>query len=153
MLTEEQLKDIILGVVGKESILEYYARVGFFGKNGELELYIRTDDAGFIPHFHIIYIRTDDAGFIPHFHIRDAATQGERLNTCIEISTNKYFLHGGYSDTLNTKQRKALAEFMESSCDEHFENNYEKVVYEWNSNNSSMNVVYNGSIPNYREIE
>lgn len=137
MLTEEQLKDIILGVVGKESILEYYARVGFFGKNGELELYIRTDDAG----------------FIPHFHIRDAATQGERLNTCIEISTNKYFLHGGYSDTLNTKQRKALAEFMESSCDEHFENNYEKVVYEWNSNNSSMNVVYNGSIPNYREIE
>ena len=137
MLTEEQLKDIILGVVGKEPILEYYARVGFFGKNGELE----------------IYIRTDDAGFIPHFHIRDAATQGERLNTCIEISTNKYFLHGGYSDTLNTKQRKALAEFMESSCDEHFENNYEKVVYEWNSNNSSMNVVYNGTIPNYREIE
>jgi hypothetical protein len=137
MLTEEQLKDIILGVVGKESILEYYARVGFFGKNGELE----------------IYIRTDDAGFIPHFHIRDAATQGERLNTCIQISTNKYFLHGGYSDTLNTKQRKALAEFMESSCDEHFENNYEKVVYEWNSNNSSMNVVYNGTIPNYREIE
>lgn len=137
MLTEEQLKDIILGVVGKEPILEYYARVGFFGKNGELE----------------IYIRTDDAGFIPHFHIRDAATQGERLNTCIQISTNKYFLHGGYSDTLNTKQRKALAEFMESSCDEHFENNYEKVVYEWNSNNSSMNVVYNGTIPNYREIE
>lgn len=137
MLTEEQLKDIILGVVGKEPILEYYARVGFFGKNGELETYIRTDDAG----------------FIPHFHIRDAATQGERLNTCIQISTNKYFLHGGYSDTLNTKQRKALAEFMESSCDEHFENNYEKVVYEWNSNNSSMNVVYNGTIPNYREIE
>ena len=137
MLTEEQLKNIILGVVGKEPILEYYARVGFFGKNGELE----------------IYIRTDDAGFIPHFHIRDAATQGERLNTCIQISTNKYFLHGGYSDTLNTKQRKALAEFMESSCDEHFENNYEKVVYEWNSNNSSMNVVYNGTIPNYREIE
>ena len=137
MLTEEQLKDIILGVVGKEPILEYYARVGFFGKNGELE----------------IYIRTDDAGFIPHFHIRDAATQGERLNTCIQISTNKYFLHGGYSDTLNTKQCKALAEFMESSCDEHFENNYEKVVYEWNSNNSSMNVVYNGTIPNYREIE
>ena len=137
MLTEKQLKDIILGVVGKEPLLEYYARIGFFGKNGELE----------------IYIRTDDAGFIPHFHIRDAATQGERFNTCIQISTNKYFLHGGYSDTLNTKQRKALAEFMESSCDEHFENNYEKVVYEWNSNNSSMNVVYDGSIPNYREIE
>lgn len=138
ILTEEQLKDIILGVVGKEPILEYYARVGFFGKRNELE----------------VYIRTDDAGFIPHFHIRDTATQGDDFDACVELATNKYFTHGSHSDMLNSRQRKALAEFMEGQCaNPKWENNYEFAIDMWNANNSSMNIEYNGIIPNYREIE
>lgn len=135
-LTEEQFKKIILGVVNTEPLLEYYARIGYFGRKNEFE----------------VYIRTDDPGYIPHFHVMDSATQGKNFDACIELSTNKYFSHGGHVDTLNSRQRKALAEFMESPCDKYFENNYERTVYEWNSNNSNMNVEYTGEIPNYREI-
>ena len=137
ILTEEQFKNIILGVVGKEPLLEYYARIGFFGKKNELE----------------VYIRTDDPGYIPHFHIRDTATQGKKFDACVELSTNKYFSHGCHTDTLNARQRKWLAEFMESKCNNpKWENNYEFAIDMWNANNSSMNIEYNGTIPDYRII-
>ncbi len=137
VLTEEQLKTIILGAVGKEPLLEYYARVGFFGKRNELE----------------IYIRTDDAGYIPHFHIRDTATQGKKFDACIELAENKYFSHGSHTDTLNARQRKWLAEFMEGKCQNpKWENNYEFAIDMWNANNSQMNIEYNGTIPDYRII-
>lgn len=45
-----------------------------------------------------------------------------------------YFLHGGCTDTLNSSQRKCLAEFMEAPK-EYFGNNYGATVYAWNSNN------------------
>ena len=55
---------------------------------------------------------------------------------------------------LNSRQRKALAEFMEGQCaNPKWENNYEFAIDMWNANNSSMNIEYNGIIPNYREIE
>jgi hypothetical protein len=113
-----------------------YARVGFL-KNLE------------------VYVMTDDPGYIPHFHIRDAATKGKEFDTCVEICTNKYFCHGQHTSKLNAQGRKALAEFMEGKCSNNkYENNYELTVDMWNLNNSSVTIEYQKGqeIPNYRQI-
>ena len=135
ILTEEQLYNIICGVVGDDSSLMEYARVGFI--DNKLE----------------VYVMTDDPGHVPHFHLRDVKTKGQEFDTCIEIMRSKYFIHGHHNDTLNAKGKKALAEFMEAKCpNEKYENNYELTVDMWNMNNSSMNVPYvkGQEIPNYR---
>jgi hypothetical protein len=136
LMTEEQLHGIIRGVVSDDSMLLEYARVGFL-KNLE------------------VYVMTDDPGYIPHFHIRDAATKGKEFDTCIEICSNKYFCHGRHTSRLNAQGRKALAEFMEGKCsNDKYENNYELTVDMWNLNNSSVTIEYQKGqeIPNYREI-
>lgn len=137
VLTEEQLLNIIRGVVSDDSHLMEYARVGFMDNGLE------------------VYVMTDDPGHIPHFHLRDIATKGQEFDTCIEIMRNKYFIHGHHMSKLNGRGKKMLAEFMEAKCpNTKYENNYELTVDMWNMNNSSMNVEYvkGQPIPNYREL-
>ena len=139
VLTEEQLRDIICGVISDDSNLMEYARVGFVGDKGGLE----------------VYVMTDDPGYIPHFHVRDYKTRGKEFDTCIEIQRNKYFIHGHHSGKLNAAQRKSLAEFMEGPCQNgKYGSNYELTVDMWNLNNSNANVEFDGeTIPDYRTIE
>ena len=144
-LTEEELhemvKDSTKKILEDSGMLLEMARVGYMGKKGEFE----------------VYVRTDDPGNIPHFHLRDSATQGREFETCIELKKNKYFLHGGYTGVLNSSQRKCLADFMESP-NQFFGNNYGATVYAWNTNNSSENIEIekdgHGAIimPDYRTI-
>jgi len=125
-------------MMSHHELLEYYVRLGFIGSNGDLE----------------VYIMTDDLGYIPHFHIRDRTTRGKYFNTCIELSTNRYFMHGSHKSKLNAKQMEELAEFIESPCKTgKYKSNYELAVDMWNLNNSNVNIEFNGSIPNYRIIE
>ena len=94
---------------------------------------------GFMGNFDVI-VNTDDMGYIPHVHIVDKATRGGQFDTCIRLETNRYFLHGGHKDTLNSKQRKMFNDL-------------------WNDNNSDSYVQIredaNGNVlmPDYREIE
>lgn len=102
-----------------------------------------------------VYVRTNDPGYIPHFHFRDAATQGEKFETCIQLRTNKYFHHGNYTATLNSKDRKTLANFMESINPSLNMTNYKATCILWNMNNSSDNITEEemNVIPDYRNIE
>ena len=144
-ITEEDLHKIVndatQNVLEESHLLFEMARVGYMGRRGEFE----------------VYVRTDDPGHIPHFHLRDSATQGREFETCIELKTNKYFIHGGYTDTLNSSQRKCLAEFMEAP-NQYFGNNYGATVYAWNTNNSTEHIEIvkdvRGDIimPDYRTI-
>lgn len=137
-ITEKELRDIIRRAVNEEiELITEYARVGFIGGKNNLE----------------VYIHTDDPGYIPHMHIRDYATKGKVFDACVELGENKYFSHGSHKDKLNAKQRKDLADFMESPCiNPKFSNNYELAVDMWNLNNSSQRVEFNGTVPNYRTI-
>lgn len=139
-IIDESIKQVI---TEKRSLLAEMARIGFIGKKGELE----------------VYIRTNDPGNIPHFHVRDTSTMGTEFETCVRIQTNAFFLYGRYKDTLNSAERKALAEFMEApDVDGHFSSNYSATIYEWNKNNSNVKIQIqhdeNGNeiIPNYRTI-
>ena len=49
-IIDESIKQVI---TEKRSLLAEMARIGFIGKKGELEVYIRTNDPGNIPHFHV----------------------------------------------------------------------------------------------------
>ena len=126
--------------IEQDMILEM-ARVGFMGQ-------------------YEIYVHTDDPGYVPHVHIRDTATKGHKFETCVKLKSNEYFLHGKYTDTMNSTMRKNFAEFMESRCViDRYDTNYELAVDMWNLNNSKESVVIprdeNGDIiiPNYRTIK
>lgn len=140
ILSEEQLRAIICGAISQDNNLLEYARVGYIGKNNDLE----------------VYVMTDDPGYVPHFHIRDVKTRGSEFDTCIEIGRSEYFLHGHHKCKLNSNGRKELAEFMKSACpNAKYETNYELVVDMWNMNNSNMLVEYTGkeNIPDYNQLK
>lgn len=139
-LTEDELISIIkegvsLALSKENGRLNEMARVGFFDE-------------------YEVYVHTDDAGHIPHFHLRDSATQGRMFETCIELKTNKYFHHGAHQGVLNSGERKDLAEFMESMNTKLNMTNYKATCILWNMNNSKDNIEVNDNmiIPNYREL-
>lgn len=102
----------------------------------------------------IIYIRSNDAGNIPHFHIVDKQTLGKDFHTCVEIKTNKYFHHTGKEDILNSKQRKNLNDFFKQKHKSAKLNltNWEYCLILWNDNNSNMNIPEDLEQPDYTEI-
>ena len=98
-----------------------------------------------------IIIRMNDPGNIPHFHIVDKTTLGSKFHTCIKIETAEYFHHTGKEDTLNTKQRKLLVNYL-SSKNRRGDLNWEYLVTTWNYNNSSVLVDENIPMPDYTKL-
>lgn len=100
-----------------------------------------------------IYVRSDDAGNIPHFHIVDTPTLGARFHTCVEIKRNRYFHHTGKEDNLTPKQLKMLNEFFKERYRNKGFSNWTWVLLNWNSNNSKMEVNELQDQPDYTTIE
>lgn len=103
-----------------------------------------------------IYVNTDDAGKIPHFHIRDRA-EWSKFHSCIRLDCAEYFLHAGKEDTLNAAQRKELQQFMEAEVSQikykgKFANNWELCCFLWDINNSDVILDDNISMPDYRTL-
>lgn len=96
------------------------ARVGFFGRSREYE----------------VYVRTDDENQEPHFHIRDIYTEAD---TAICLQSNRYCKHP------NTEPHifkygflELLYSFMNEPCKSpRYADNYEFAVIMWNMNNHS----------------
>lgn len=100
-----------------------------------------------------IYVRSDDPGNIPHFHIVDTQTLGAHFHTCVEIKTNRYFHHTGKEDVLSSKQRKELNSFLKSRYKNKGFSNWSWVLINWNGNNSDMLVNELQDQPDYTNIE
>ena len=138
-MVEEAAKQVL----HEREILNEMARVGYI--DGQLE----------------VYVKTNDGRNVPHVHIRDANTQGRLFETCVELARNKYFLHGNKNDILNKKQCKDFNKFMHDEIHTRTYNGtmYEFAVDMWNSNNSNVNieVQYDTEdkpiIPDYTNIE
>ena len=108
---------------------------------------------GYVSNKYEIYVNTNDAGSIPHFHYRDS-TDWDKFHTCICIESATYFIHGNKQDTLNSKQKQQLQEFMQSKVQlskyaDKFTNNWELVCFLWDMNNSSTTISDDVSMPNY----
>jgi hypothetical protein len=106
----------------------------------ESQLLTEMDRVGFLDELEIC-VYTDDPGNVPHVHIRDVATRGKLFDACVKLEYPEYFDHGCHTDTLNSKQKRELDEFMNSAPAKGvFKTNYEKAVYMWNDNNSNKDV-------------
>ena len=124
------------------NVLEEMARVGYMSPKFE------------------VYVYTDDPGYIPHVHVRDTNTKGKEFETCVRLDMPNYFLHGKRQDKFNASQKCDFAMFMEAPCrNTKFANNYEFAVDMWNANNSQQNIILqyyrNGDpiMPDYRDLE
>ena len=108
-IIEEPIKKAIGDIRSARS--DEMARVGFI--NGALE----------------VYVWTDDAGKIPHVHVRGTNSNGDEFETCVKLQENDYFLHGHYTDTMNSKQRKEFDAFMRAKpSTPKYDTNYELAV-------------------------
>ena len=118
-----------------EQMLTEMARIGSLG---ELSMYVRTNDPGNYPHFHII----------------DENTMGQQFHCCVRIDCAQYFKHTGKEDVLNSSKRKELVEFLTSASeDEPEKTNWQVVLVEWNRNNSNKKVPLDLTMPNYKDLK
>lgn len=99
----------------------------------------------------IIYVRSNEGGNIPHFHIVDKQTFGSKFHTCVKIENATYFHHTGKEDVLNSKQRKRLVEFLSKDFDEDT-TNWEYLIMTWNANNSSTKLSKRMQMPDYTNL-
>lgn len=106
-----------------------------------------------------IYVNTDDAGKIPHFHLR-CINEWNKFHSCIRVESAKYFLHGSKDDKLNSKQRKELQKFMlEPSTAKLYDengnriNNWQYICILWNDNNSDVMISEDAIQPDYTQLK
>ena len=99
-----------------------------------------------------VYIDTDNGGNYPHFHYR---TKGScDFHTCIKIDKAEYFIHTSKENKLNFRQRKELVRFLKApNKSTKFKNNWERLVADWNSNNSTVEVDEDLEMPNYLNLK
>lgn len=97
-----------------------------------------------------ILVRTNDPGKLPHFHIID---KNKKFNNegCIRIDIPEYFDHGGKTMHLNSKQRKDLIDFLNKPYRNKKLNitNWDYLVLLWNDNNSDIEIDDNVEMPDY----
>lgn len=101
-----------------------------------------------------IYIRTDDPGKIPHMHIWDRNSKGEKFHTYVRLDRAEYFHHTGKEDTLDSKQRKELVNFLKKPYKNKKFNgtNWEYLLIQWNENNSDIEIDIDSKMPDYSQL-
>ena len=124
---------------------EEIARIGYFGRQNKYE----------------VYVKTDDWGYLPHVHIRSVETKGHKFESCVQLKDNSYFLHGQYGDVMTPAMQRSFEEFMHQEIHHgRFKGTmYEFAVMMWNFNNASetFEAQYddenNVVIPNYSNMK
>ena len=103
-----------------------------------------------------VYVHTDDAGKIPHFHIRKYGQNNQfEWETCVKFEAAEYFLHGKYKDKLpDAKTAKLLDEMLRqiNPKDRHGSTYWETAVDAWNNNNSDVELPIDIKQPDYSRL-
>lgn len=116
----------------------------------DVQLLLEMARVGYFSDFEV-WIRTDDPGNIPHFHVWDKNSKGGLFHACVQILKPEYFHHTGKEDEFNAKQKKELIQFLNSKPlkAKRYKTNWEFIVTLWNVNNFSMEVPEDLEIPDY----
>lgn len=95
-------------------------------------------------------------GTIPHFHFRNLQNGKQG---CIKLLTNEYFFHGQYTDTLNSKERKLLVNFLKSEPKKQYQKifaegltNFDVLCLLWDMNNDDEISLNDVKMPNYLDM-
>ena len=103
-----------------------------------------------------VYVHTNDAGKIPHFHIRKYGSNNQfEWETCVKYDSANYFVHGHYDDKI--PDRKIIKELdkMLRTIDKKDRNNrtyWQKAIDAWNDNNSDVELDLNLEQPDYTKL-
>jgi hypothetical protein len=119
----------------------------------EQELLLEMARVGFFSDFEV-WIRTDDPGNIPHFHVWDRNSKGGLFHTCVKIESPEYFHHTGKEDVFNSKQKKELIEFLNAKPlkAKWHPTNWDFIITLWNANNSNTEVDEKQPISDYTTL-
>ena len=101
-----------------------------------------------------VYVRTDDEGKIPHFHVRKYGRNNDsEWDVPIKYESAEYFHHGYYTDIISTKVAKQLnAMLKENNPKDPGRTYWESAIVAWNSNNSDVELPITLEQPNYGTI-
>lgn len=100
-----------------------------------------------------IIVRSNDPGKLPHFHIIDT-NKNSNNEGCIRIDEPYYFDHNGKAMHLNSTQRKELIAFLSEPFRKPKFNgtNFEYIVQLWNINNSDVEIDDDIEMPDYSKL-
>lgn len=120
--------------------LNEMAKIGTFGnkvgERGNYEVWVYNKEGDGIPHFHIV-------------------NSEENFSCCIKILEPDYFIHTGKEDTLNSKLKKALINFLTSKHRKRKTiTNWEYICMCWDDNNSNYELpeeIYD-NMPDYTKL-
>lgn len=101
-----------------------------------------------------VYIRTDDSGNVPHFHIRKYGKDNVYdWETCIKFKSCEYFLHGDYKDKISSSLAKKLNYMLKQNNPKDPGRTYwQTAIIAWNNNNSKENLSIDLNQPDYSKI-
>ena len=137
--------------MSEKALIENWAKIAEDQYNEQLLLEMAR--VGFFSNFEV-WIRTDDPGNIPHFHVWDQNSKGGLFHTCVKILEPEYFHHTGKEDVFNSKQKKELIEFLNAKPlkSKWHPTNWDFIITVWNANNSKFEVPEDSPIPDYTKL-
>jgi len=100
-----------------------------------------------------VFVNTDDEGYIPHFHIRSNDKHVKWFETSIRYDSPQYFFHEGKEEYLDSQEREMLNDFFKQKVkSKKFREftNWQLAIFEWNKNNSKMQLDEDLPIPDYK---
>lgn len=99
-----------------------------------------------------LVIWTNDAGWIPHFHIfNNPNPKKATFDACLKLETPEYFKHGHHTDVLNSKQMKSLIKLLNTKMETGI-TRWQNLISNWNDNNSNQTIPYDTPIPDYLSL-
>ena len=90
-----------------------------------------------------------DEGTLPHFHL---ISESDGFYSAIRLDVPEYFLHGKYSDTLNSSEKKALQKFLSKDAEYEDTSNWRFLRMAWNSTSNMKYLCKVETIPDYRDL-
>lgn len=85
-----------------------------------------------------VYVYPNDSGQKPHFHF---ILRSNKVEGCIRLDTNEYFIHGSHKGTMNNDQLKILDNWLNQKNNKYNEfTNWEYAKYIWNQNENRSKV-------------
>ena len=103
-----------------------------------------------------VYVHTDDAGKVPHFHVRGyhAGGKGFDWEACVKYLSAEYFFHGYDRAEIPSGANisgKNLNRFFDAKKPDG-RTYWEIAVNAWNDNNSGMELPSDNQHPDYSEL-
>lgn len=96
-------------------------------------------------------------GQIPHFHFYKGCAPERAIpkgkvkgGGCICFMRDRYFIHGNHCDTMNTREIKAMIDFLKGKSAMGTVTRWKELINLWNTNNPDRpQIPYNTPIPKY----